>query len=172
MRSLGTRRHGAVAAPSATVVADVLDDSGEEPSKAPKPPSVRRLIIALCVAAIALFFLLHGEPSSMQMTRREPVQSSASAEHVAVASIPSHTTSTREQQPASAPRAQREPWLPTPAQSSEIAAAQRAHTALGLRSLGAAPGDAFLLSVRPTTGCALTGDCRPERAAPLTALSP
>ena len=42
--------------------------------------------------------------------------------------------------------------MPTAAPTGDIAAAQRALTTLGLRTLGGAPGDAFLLGVRPNTG--------------------
>jgi len=153
MRTLGTRR--AVAAPTASDVAE----EAEEPSKAPKPPSARRLlIIALGLALIALFLLLHGKPSMPAMRHElsalsEPVQSSAHTQAVD-SSATASPTAPESPEPTSVPPARRGPWLPTPAPSSEIAAAKRAHTALGLRSLGASPGDAFLLSVRPSTGCA------------------
>jgi hypothetical protein len=169
-----TRR---AAVPSNTAAEESREEAtteAEEPSKAPKPPSAKRLLIALGVALVALCLLAaHGEPAELETVRREVVSAAVhkrmkqpppfhydapAGAHSSVAASATAATTTATATVAAAadasllPRALRSPWLPTPAAPSEIAAAQRAHTSLGLRSMGGAAGDAFLIGVRPSTG--------------------
>ena len=148
MRTLDPRR--------APLTTSSAEEAPDEPSKARKPPSARRLVglVALAVLVAGLLLFIGRDHSRGTViiappTTVEAIATPATAT-TAAADLPATTNAIVPEVPAAT--TPRGPWLPTPAPAGAISAATDALTKLGLRTLGAKPGDAFLLGVRPSTG--------------------
>ena len=131
----------------------ISEPEPDEPSKAPKAPSIRRLVLALGICLIALFVFLRAPPSLEQTSQLPPMLYPHHDDPAT--SIPTSSASMREPPAVAAAIATTAatPWLPAPASSGEIANAKKTHAALGLLSLGGVAGrDAFLVGVRASTG--------------------